>query len=353
LNDKLLNAPLGMKSVFLDLADTRWITFASSQPEVNIFHHPAWTQLLADSYGNHPYIIAVCDQDNQIVAGLPILEVKNGLFGKRLVSLPFTDHCWLLSSNPHASEYLYECLCDYFHERKNQEIELRCGPPIPAIARTNSFFVRHFINLCPDLEAVAKRFHQTHLKNLKVAQKKGVHIERGVSQEYLDTFYHLQVLTRQRKGIPVQPRKFFELLRANLLEKGLGFISLAYQGNECLAGAVFLHWQKTLTYKYSASNSKGRNLCPNNMILWSAIRWGCENDYIVFDMGRTELDNSGLRWFKKGWGAEEVPLQYFTLGSVDNHNRNNNYKKIAKSLIRFFPTWVCRLTGEVLYRYFG
>jgi hypothetical protein len=353
LNNKLANLLLDMKGTLLDLSDERWVAFASSQPQANIFHHPAWIRLLADSYGYHPFIITICNPDDQILAGLPMIEIRSRLSGQSWVSLPFTDHCWLLCSDPPSSEYLSSCLGNYYRERELHKLEMRCEFPILSDVQSNQLYVRHFINLCPDVEAVASRFHKTHLKNLKVAQKKGVRIERGSSQAHMDSFYRLQVLTRQRKGLPIQPRKFFELLTANLLENGLGFILLAYQGDVCLAGAVFLHWQQTLTYKYSASRPEGRNLCPGNLILSSAIRWGCENGYAVFDMGRTDLDNSGLRWFKKGWGAEEVPLCYSTLPPTVKHSGNDSLTMFIKTLIRKSPTWVCKFSGELFYKYLG
>jgi hypothetical protein len=133
----------------------------------------------------------------------------------------------------------------------------------------------------------------------------------------------------------------------------LGFILLAYQDQKCLAGAIFLHWQQTLTYKYSASSGEGRNLCPNNLILWSAIRWGCEHGYTIFDMGRTDLDNSGLRWFKKGWGAKEVPLYYSRLPAVPSDHENKYLTSALKALIRNTPAEVCQLAGELFYKYLG
>ena len=340
-----------LKFFLLDLSDERWMAFATQQSQVNIFHHPAWARLLAESYGYHPFIVAVCNSEQQILAGLLMIETKGKLFGTRWVSLPFTDYCQPLYSDFQSFEYLSDRLGHYCNEKKIHKLEVRYE--LPTYPGSEYKYVRHLVNLCPDVNTVANRFHDTHLKNIKVAQKKSVRIERGCSQEHMDAFYRLQVLTRQRKGIPVQPRKFFGLLRADILDNGLGFILLAYRDDECLAGAVFLHWQHTLTYKYSASSPEGRNLCPNNLILWTAINWGCKNGYTIFDMGRTELDNSGLRWFKNGWGAEEMPLYYFTQPGVDKRSGNSRFMPLLKTLICKSPVWVCRLTGELFYRYSG
>jgi hypothetical protein len=353
LNRSSVNIALGLKSELLDLSDERWLAFASSRPEVSIFHHPAWTKLLAESYGYQPFIMAVSNSEDRILAGLPMIEMRSSLSGRSWVCLPFTDHCALLSSDYQYSGYLFDCLGRYYSERQLHRLEIRCEPPMPLDPPLRLLYVRHSMSLCPDLDAVASRFHDTHQKNIKVAQRKGLRIERGCSPEHMDAFYGLQLLTRQRKGIPVQPRSFFELLRTGLLENGLGFILLAYKDDECLAAAIFLHWQQTLTYKYSASSLEGRNLCPNNLILWSAIRWGCENGHTLLDMGRTDLANSGLRWFKTGWGAEEVPLYYYAFPSTVRNLGDSGSTRILRRLIRNSPSWVCRLSGELFYRYLG
>ena len=88
---------------------------------------------------------------------------------------------------------------------------------------------------------------------------------------------------------------------------------LAYQGNQPLAAGLFLHWQQTLTYKYAASSDQVQSLRPNYLLTWTAIRWGCENGFRIFDFGRTDVADIGLRTFKSRWGAVELPLIYSTM----------------------------------------
>jgi len=62
-----------------------------------------------------------------------------------------------------------------------------------------------------------------------------------------------------------------------------------------LAGAVFLYYNKTVTYKYGASSHDQLSLKANNLIFWRAIQWSCENSYALIDFGKTDLENFGLR----------------------------------------------------------
>lgn len=341
------------EALFLDLSDSRWHALTATQPQHHIFHHPAWTNLLADCYGYRPFVIAVGDTDGNICAGLPMMEVASYLTGRRWVSLPFTDHCAPLYNDAESLSRLINGLTHLSKDQSTPKIELHSEFPQHPAIRQYSHQVLHILPLCPDSEEVASRFHSTHRRNIRVAQRRGVRIEWGSKREGLEAFYRLHLRTRRRQGIPIQPKRFFDLLGSHLIEKGLGFVLLAYKDDQCLAAAVFLHWNRTLTYKYGASASDGLNLRPNNLLFWTAIQWGCENGYTLFDMGKTDLDNTGLRAFKNGWGAKEVPLAYSTLSIEPIQSRTENLLPVMQIVIRNSPLWLCRAMGELLYKHFG
>jgi CelD/BcsL family acetyltransferase involved in cellulose biosynthesis len=153
--------------------------------------------------------------------------------------------------------------------------------------------------------------------------------------------------------MPVQPWRFFQLIFSNLIEKGRGFILLAQQDDHCLAAGLFLHWNHTLTYKYSASSDKGQNLRPNHLLTWTAIRWGCEHGFQSFDFGRTDVNDEGLRTYKHRWGAEELPLNYFTIPGRSEQPSSGKLMRTMQTIIQNSPVWVCKLAGEALYKHFA
>lgn len=214
-------------------------------------------------------------------------------------------------------------------------------------------YVLHTLKLDSHSDLVADKFHQMHRRNIEVAMKRGVRIECSQSRDPLDKFFQLHLSTRRRQGTPIQPRKYFDLLGRMIIDRGLRFVLTAFKNDECFAAAVFLHWQKTLTYKYGASTQQGLSLRPNNLLFWAAIEWGCEHGYTVFDMGRTDCENTGLRQFKSRWGAEEQPLTYATFSAMPPRSADSRLKSLMRSVIRHSPPWVCRATGELLYRHFG
>ena len=130
---------------------------------------------------------------------------------------------------------------------------------------------------------------------------------------------------------------------------------LAYKEEQPIAAAVFLHFNRTLTYKYGASDPTFWKLRPNHAIFWHAIQWGCEHGYEIFDWGKTDMDNQGLRDFKLGWGSQEQILHYSVLADrapVTKLSSGSNQRLMA-SVIQNSPAWVCRMIGELLYGHFA
>ncbi len=338
-------APTGQ---ILEISDPRWLDFSDAAPGACIFHHPAWSELMARAYGFRPFVLAIVDAAGGIRAGLPVIETRP----RHWTSLPFTDHCAPLALDAESLGRLTDFALASYRDRGLDSLELRWPYPTRPLVRPKDLFVIHNLALDGDFEAVSRQIHAMHRRNAKNAQKRGVRIHSGTGKDELKAFYALHLETRRRQGTPVQPWAFFEALRSQVLDKGLGFILLAYHEKDCLAAAVFLHWGETLTYKYGASSISGLSLRPNDLLFTEAIRWGCENGYQVMDFGRTDFANTGLREFKSRWGAAETPLTYsFIPAAPDGHE--SRLMSLAQAVIRRSPRLVCRLTGELLYRYFG
>ena len=338
---------------FLNPDDERWAVYLSKNQQANLFHHPAWSRLLAECYAYEPFVLAAFNPQGDIRAAIPLIKIQSLFNKQRLVSLPFTDHCSPLFSDLSTLQHLTDKLLALSKEGKFSKIDLRSDYPTLPSAYKYSNYVLHRISLAPDETEVSSRIKLKHFRQISVAVKRGVRIERGIDTDFIRQFYYLHTLTRRRKGIPVQPWRFFKLLVQHLTQQGLGFVLLAYQEQECVAGAVFLHWNKTLIYKYSASIEKARQLLAMDLLLWTAIQWGCKNGYKWMDMGRTDNKDEGLKYFKKRWGAEEIPLDYCIIPENILRPSLGTWMKKVQPIIQRSPPWVCRAAGELLYGHFG
>jgi CelD/BcsL family acetyltransferase involved in cellulose biosynthesis len=335
--------------------DPRWLGLLEDIPSANIFQHPGWLHTLADAYGYRPFIVGVPGDSGTLAAGLPVMDVRSLLTGRRWVSLPFSDYSRPICRDDTAFVNLTAALVHLTAQDSTPRLEMR-WPFHNETAMTNyTHFVWHTLPLQHDSAAVKQQFHRTQRQNIRTAQKNGIAITQGSDPAFLETFYQLQVQTRSRQGMPVQPQRFFTAMQRHLLDRGLGFIMLAHKGDHCLAAGLFLHYGGTLTYKYAASDDHpdSRKLRPNNLLTWSAMQWGCAHDCTLFDFGRSDIDNQGLRTYKNRWGAAEIPLEYtIALAPAPSLNEGRMMQTMHK-VIRQSPPWVSEGIGRLLYGHFG
>ena len=336
----------GDSLIVIDIDHAGWRRFVEGRPERLPFHHPAWAKVLAECYGFPAFVLADRDEAGSVVAGLPVLEVRSIRGKRRWVSLPFTDICPPLGESTDGNEELAASSV------RDGAPPLEVRAALEHGARQESGVI-HRLALDPDAEVLYPRFHKSQVqRNITRAGKEGVEIHRGLEKRDLtETFYRLHLATRRRQGVPVQPKRFFDLLWTRILEPGLGFVSLAYAGQQAVAAAVFLHWNETVVYKYGASDAGALKLRPNHLLFWDVIQWACRNGYRTLDFGRTDAENEGLRRFKSGWGAVESPLVYTTFGGSPNERGGGKATEALSTIIRSSPDWVCRAAGELLYKY--
>ena len=338
--------------VRLRLDDPRWTKFALAHPDALPYHHPAWAMLLAECYGYRAFALAGRGAEARIVAGLPLVEARGLLGGRRWVSLPFTDHCPPLAPSETERRALATAANRARAEAGVAQLEIHAAVE-SAGARPGPAAVTHTLALAGDPDAVRRTFSRSQVqRNIRKAKAADLVLRRGETRRDLThVFYDLHLRTRRRLGVPVQPRRFFDRFWKRIVEPGLGFISLVSKDDKAIAGAVFLTWNGTVTYKYGASEPSSWQHRPNHLIFSDAIEWSCLHGFHTFDFGRSDLEDDGLRAFKGGWGTKEEPLEYTLFADGQPRASSGKAAQIVRPLIRRSPLWVSRGLGELLYKY--
>jgi CelD/BcsL family acetyltransferase involved in cellulose biosynthesis len=291
----------------------------------------------------------VTEASGNIRAGLPLVEVQTPLWGKRWVALPFTDHCSALGDDSALEPLIVSIAADAIAHGIGR-VDMRAAPPAGTALPSRQVAVRHTLELAADSGAVQAGVSSMHQRNVRKAVRAGVEITRGNSARDVEIFYQLHQMTRRRHGVPIQPRRFFRLLGERVIAPGHGFVLTAWVAGAPIASAVFLAWNGVLIYKYGASDERSWEHRPNNLLMWTAMKWGCDNGYRSFDFGRSDLEDAGLRAFKSGWGAAEEPLIHCGTALPAEHARPFVQRALATMIRRGHP-WVSRALGELLYRY--
>jgi CelD/BcsL family acetyltransferase involved in cellulose biosynthesis len=337
--------------VRLNIDDPGWHAFVERCQGASAFHHPAWAGLLADSYGFRAFILAL-RQASGIVAGLPVIEVRTALGRRRWISLPFTDHCPPLAADADTVSRLAGELDIARRSANVSSFEIRATLPSRA-AQAEAVAVSHALTLRSDSEAVLQTFNRSQVRRSILKAASGpVEVRSAESRTDLTKiFYELHLATRRRLGVPVQPRRFFELLWDRMIEPRRGRLLLAHVHGAPVAGGVFLEFGATVTYKFGASDPASWKYRPNHALFWTAIRDACVEGRATFDFGRTDFSNEGLRAFKNGWGTTEAPLVYSGFADHRIKFTAGTAARALSPVIRRSPVVVCRAVGELLYKY--
>jgi CelD/BcsL family acetyltransferase involved in cellulose biosynthesis len=339
----------------LDPADPRWLEYIASDPASMIYHHPAWIATIVRCYGFGATVAAMLDERGRVLAGIPLIDQRSLLLGRRLVGLPFSDFCPPLARDPGSLSALLAALAALGRAEGVRGVEIRWPLPGREGMYAGEPMLRHTTPLTPDTGDLFARLHRTRVQQpIRTASEHRVEVRRGGSWDDLATYYGLHVRTRRRLGAPPQPVRFFRLLREEVLDRGLGFLLLAHAGGRPVAGGIFLIWGDTVVYKFNASDPVYWNVAPNHALLWEAMRWGGSEGYHLFDWGKTELGHHGLRDFKRGWGSREEVLNVSIIADEPPAvGGRGSARALMGYMLRRSPLWLCRAVGELVYGQLG
>jgi len=290
------------------------------------------------------------------VNGLPLCQISSWLSGRRLVSLPFSDHCAPLVE---SSEQL-TCMLAYLRDKIRLEnwryVELR---PTNSLATDyadfgkSKFFCFHKLALRPSLAEIFRSVHKDCVqRKIQRAVREGIDYGEGRSGSLLTQFYHLFLMTRRRHGLPPQPLEWFQNLLACL---GDGIkIRVASKDGRPIAAILTLRFKHALVYKYGCSDHRFNNLGGTQLLLWRTIQEGKEGQLSEFDMGRSDCDDVGLVAFKDRWATARSQLDYFRYPArYCNSSQKSSRAVIPKYVLSHAPGVMLAAAGKAFYRHMG
>jgi hypothetical protein len=222
------------------LLDDQWDSLLKSYANATIFHGSLWARVLCETYGYQPAYFLV-RHGNRLLGLLPCMEVGSWFTGYRGVALPFTDRSEALIAEDIEPGVLLSSVLKQAGAREWRSFVLHGESSVPAFAIPSLAFYTHSLDLSLPCDRLFKGCKDTVRRHVRQAQRNGLVVEIGSSSRLMDAYYSLHCLTRKKHGIPPQPVEFFRSIQRNLLQTGLGFVTIARAKARPVAGAVFLH----------------------------------------------------------------------------------------------------------------
>src|SRR5215472_12209344 len=179
------------------ITDPRWPTLLTQNSRASVFHTPDWLRALQKTYGYDPVVFSTSNGE-ALSNGVAFCRVNSWLTGKRLVSLPFSDHCQPLA-NWCELEAILQHVEDNCHTEMWKYVELRpradileCGHAFTV----SESFAFHVIDLKQELSDIYRAFHESCVRRkIKRGEREGLTYESGRSVSLLNKFHDLLVLT--------------------------------------------------------------------------------------------------------------------------------------------------------------
>lgn len=216
------------------------------------------------------------------------------------------------------------------------------------------------VDLTASEDEILARMHQKWRYNIRLSERKGVVIHRYLGNdinlsEKIDKFYELTKITNARDGNASHAKEYYaDLIKSSAEEVAAGkdvpVISLyiaEHEGEE-IASIMTLFSHDEAIYLYGASSNNKRNLMPNHLLQWTAMKDAKAYGSKVYDMygmppeGKDENHPMhGLYMFKANFGGKnihrtgswDVPLKaVYGLYSAAEKLRAFWHKKVIKKL---------------------
>jgi Acetyltransferase (GNAT) domain len=338
------------------LQDRRWDDLVARHPAASVFHTRGWLTALQRSYGYHPLAYSTSPPGAPLGDGVVFCRVDSWLTGRRLVSLPFSDHCAPLVEDPAR----LAALCEVLRGRRRSEgwryIEIRprvCQEDtVGGLMRSHVFFL-HTLDLRPSLDDLFRSFHRDSVqRRIRRAERAGLTYEVGRTERHLQALYELLALTRRRHRLPPQPLHWFRNLAASL---GAALtVRLVSIDGRPIAATVTLRFGRSVVYKYGGSDARFHHLGGMPLLMWRTIQEAKADGALELDLGRTDREDTGLITFKEHWGAVPSSLAYFRWPASPRKRRLPGLgRRLAGQVLTHLPDALLRATGERLYRHVG
>ena len=338
------------------LAGPRWAQFAERHPRATVFHTPGWLEALWRTYGYEPVAYTTTPPGVELTNGVVLCRVFSRITGRRMVSLPFSDHCEPLLEHPEELENLLHSLKLDATKEGWKYIEIRprtASERPPAGLEAAQTFSLHTVDLKPELAAIFRGFHKNSIqRKIRRAERERLTYAEGRSEALLEKFYQLLLRTRRRQQLPPHPRDWFRSL-VDCLGDNVK-ICLASKDGRPIASILTLSFKNVLVYKYGCSDERFHPLGGMPFLLWNAIQEGKRNGAREFDLGRSDSDNSGLMTFKDNWGATRSQLTYWRYPAHQAAAVAAGWGiRVAHKIFAHLPDGLLIAAGKMLYKHVG
>jgi FemAB-related protein (PEP-CTERM system-associated) len=292
------------------------------------------------------------ERGGDIVAVLPLAEVKSRLFGHSLSSLPFCAYAGVAGSDAEAVAALEQRAEKLARQRKVQHLELRNLVARHTDWPRQELYVTFRKEISADDEANMLAIPRKQRAMVRKGLKNGLRAEIDAGT---DRFVALYLDNVRRHGTPSLSTRYFSELRRRF-GSACDVLTIVDTGGRPLSSVLTFYFRDEALPYYAGDDVAARDLAANDTKYWELMRHAAAKGCRLFDFGRSKV-GTGPWSFKKNWGFEPLPLSYeYRLLRRDSVPQNNPLNPKYRALIatwRRLPLFVTNVLGPRISRSLG
>ena len=335
-----------------------WDGYASRHERATVYHLSPWARIFGDALGYRSWLL-MAKNDAGATCGILPLYLVSGLFGRRLVAVPFRDRGGPIFDTPDALAALLRYAGE-LARRERAGILLKSLEPLPEEAVASGLARRdHWVHSrmsITDLtrDALWERIGNKNRNMVRQAQARGLVAVCATREPGAAERWHaLHVQTQHRLGVPPFPRRFFALMLEALAPSGsIELVEIRHSEGTCAATLLLFH-RDTCIYGYSASSVEGQRLRANDLMLFEALALAAERKLTCFDFGSDSPSQESLLFFKSKWGAEQKVIPVYASQDVAIADSSDRKYALARMMFRAMPPALLSWVGSRTVRLFG
>jgi FemAB-related protein (PEP-CTERM system-associated) len=327
-----------------------WDSYVEGHPAATVYHLSGWKDVIESAYGHRTYFLMSEVQTNpaephsprssvKITGVLPLVHIKNLIFGNSLISMPFLDYGGILADNRESENALLAEALKIGQELKASHIELRHIEPLAGQdafdedTRINIYPKSHkvcmLLDLPEDFDILIRSFKSKLRSQIGRPLKSGLRAEVG-HMEHLKDFYNVFSINMRDLGSPVHSMRLMRNVMETFSDRAR--FCIVFKEKQPVAASLILGFRDILENPWASSLREYKHMSPNMLLYRTMLEYGCERGFCKFDFGRSSPDEGTFK-FKNQWGAKAKPLHWYYISYKERAERQEPMDKARFSLL--------------------
>jgi len=295
-----------------DINLEEWNELLLNSREATVFHTKEWIEVLMKTYHNYEPLYIIANENGKVIGGMPVFDDKR--FGvHNFLSMPLSTYGGPVSLD--ADAMVVESILRKFSklgEKLNPgllrviDLSKKCDV-LKSFAFHERKFSTHILDLNCSLDYIwTNKINKKTRNEVRQSQKREVTVESVKNKVDVHLCYEMITNLAKRHNTTPLPFELYDNLFKIMPKSGLVRWEVAKYKNIPIANCIYFTYKDKMFYWMNASYKEYQNLRPNDLLVYSMIRWGVENGYKYCNFGASPPEAKGLIRFKESWGAEKV-----------------------------------------------